>query len=237
MSNTYFQFKQFTVHQDACAMKVCTDACLFGAWVAEKVKGAEVKTVLDIGAGTGLLSLMLAQKTKVIVDAVEVDEAAAKQARENFKASPWSNRLKVINEPIQHYKADVKYDFIVSNPPFFDNDLKSKDHQRNVALHSRQLTSDDLITSIKRLLVDEGYFALLLPYNRSLHYEHLAKSEGFYLLEKVSVKQTETHSFFRSILLFSTFDKPLVEEELIIKIGGGYSPKLVELLKDYYLYL
>jgi tRNA1Val (adenine37-N6)-methyltransferase len=237
MSNNYFQFKRFTVHQDACAMKVCTDACLFGAWTAQKVQALKADSVLDIGTGTGLLSLMVAQKTHASVDAVEIDEAAAKQATANFDASPWTKKLKTINEPIQAYEPVDKYNFVLANPPFFENDLKSNDQQRNVALHSQQLTSGDLIKSIKRLLKEDGYFALLLPYDRSLHYEQLATNAGFHVVEKVRVKQTEKHSFFRSILLFSTAEKPFVEEELIVKINGAYSPEFTQLLKDYYLYL
>lgn len=119
MSNSYFQFKQFIIHQDACAMKVCTDACLFGAWVANKVQKLKPNSVLDVGAGTGLLSLILAQKTDAIIHAVEIDDEAAKQAEDNFKSSPWSNRIKIINQPVQNIKITGKYDFILSNPPFF----------------------------------------------------------------------------------------------------------------------
>jgi len=111
MSNTYFRFKQFTIHQDRCAMKVCTDACLFGAWLAEKVNGWQLAdiSILDLGAGTGLLSLMLAQQNTARIDAVELDENAAEQAAENFDTSPWRNRLQVIQGDIRTVHLGKKY--------------------------------------------------------------------------------------------------------------------------------
>ena len=137
MANQYFQFKQFTVQQDACAMKVTTDACLFGAWVANRINGLDLKGkhFLDIGTGTGLLSLMVAQQTDASIDAVEIETAAANQAQENFEQSPWNNKLFLHNSSIQTFIPQHKYDFIFTNPPFFFNDLKSKNHARNIALH------------------------------------------------------------------------------------------------------
>jgi tRNA1Val (adenine37-N6)-methyltransferase len=138
LGNSYFQFKQFTVHQGDCAMKVTTDACIQGAWTP--VQKDEVR-ILDIGAGTGLLSLMLAQKApNAIVDAVELNEQAATQAGQNFAGSPWADRLNVICSDIQGYRATHKYDLIISNPPFFNNSLKGPEASRNNARHTTALT-------------------------------------------------------------------------------------------------
>src|SRR3954469_11797521 len=126
MANNYFSFKQFIIHQDKCAMKVCTDACLFGAYVADRFQITNSKFhVLDIGAGTGLLSLMLAQKNSTVqIDAVEIDKAASEQAKENFKHSLWRDRLHIHHQPIQEFGMNT-YNLIISNPPFYENDLKS----------------------------------------------------------------------------------------------------------------
>ena len=149
MPNQFFKFKQFTIDQDQCAMKVCTDSCLFGAWVAEYLEQEKnsLKTILDIGTGTGLLSLMLAQKTTANIDAVEIEEAASLQASNNFLASPWNNRLQVYHAPIQLFKPihPKSYVFIICNPPFYENNLKTDNQLKNLALHSEALSLANLI--------------------------------------------------------------------------------------------
>lgn len=239
MSNNYFQFKQFTVQQEMCAMKVCTDACSFGAWIAEKVKNqnSKIKNVLDIGTGTGLLSLMLAQKSNANIDAVETDESAATQAGQNFAASPWKERLKIYNTTINEFKRDYLYDLIISNPPFFENDLKSSNNKRNLALHSSELTLEELLQAITLNLKNDGHFAVLLPYHRTEYFETIAKQK-YFLQEKVLVKQTPGHDYFRSMLLFSPFPTQTNQYEIIIREKEKqYSNEFTELLKEYYLYL
>ncbi len=247
MPNNYFQFKQFTIQQQHCAMKVCTDACLFGAWAVEslelKAQSLKLKAqkILDIGTGTGLLSLMLAQKfTDVLIDAVEMDEAAAMQAAANFQASPWKERLKVYNTIIQQFNQSTNqhYNFIICNPPFFDNDLKSIDAQRNLALHSEALSLEELIIAIDNNLKADGNFAVLLPYHRTKYFEELAAAKNFHLAEKMLVKQTPKHGYFRSMLLFGREPFATVEKEIIIKNeSNAYTNEFATLLKDYYLNL
>src|SRR5688572_25058776 len=138
MPNTYFQFKQFTIHQDRSAMKVTTDACLFGAWCATEIN-QDNKRLLDIGTGTGLLSLMIAQKNKLLIDAVEIEEQAAVQAVENVKASPWKESVHVIHKNIRDFNSEKKYNYIISNPPFYENELSGERMEKNIAHHDAGL--------------------------------------------------------------------------------------------------
>lgn len=239
MSNTYFQFKQFIIHQQNCAMKVCTDACLFGAWVAGKVGRGQmaVDSALDIGTGTGLLSLMIAQRSDARIDAVELDEHAAQQAAENFELSNWGERLQVIQGDIRTVHLGKKYDLIISNPPFFENDLKSPDAQRNLALHSQELGLDELLAAAKKQLSDNGKFAVLLPYHRKEAFIKLALNEGFFFEEEVVVKQTPSHNYFRVMFLFGREPVTSKNESIVIRDREQYTSAFTELLKDYYLKL
>ncbi len=172
-------------------MKVCTDACLFGALVADQVKTKASTNILDIGTGTGLLSLMLAQRVPALIDAVEIDEAAYQQAKENFEQSPWKERLSIFNTDILKFDAGKKYDCIISNPPFFENDLKSSDKNKNAAKHDTTLTLEQLLQTVQKLLNEDGSFAVLLPYHRIEECILLAEKIGLYLNKKVLVKQTD----------------------------------------------
>jgi tRNA1Val (adenine37-N6)-methyltransferase len=239
MPNNYFEFKQFTIHQDNCAMKVCTDACLFGAYVADKFQKTSSKfRVLDIGTGTGLLSLMLAQKnSSAEIDAVEIDRSAAEQAKENFRHSPWKERLHIHHQPIQEFGINT-YDLIISNPPFYENDLKSENVRRNLALHGAALGLDDLLDVIQKHISSQGKFAVLLPYHRSANFINHAQLKDLYLIDEVSVKQSSKHPYFRSMLLFGKNKVPVKHSDLCIKEANDeYSKEFVELLRDYYLKL
>lgn len=218
-------------------MKVCTDACLFGAWLAGEMRNREIDRALDIGAGTGLLSLMIAQQLNATIDAVEIDEAAAQQAAENMNASNWRERLSVHNKGAQEYDAE-KYDLIFSNPPFFEGDLKSDDKKRNLALHSTELSLQELIVTVKRLLLPQGYFAVLLPYHRAEEWAGLAEENGLHVQQQVNVKQTPKHNYFRSMLLFGeTKNEKNISEITIKGADNEYTQDFINLLKDYYLYL
>lgn len=237
MSNTYFQFKQFTIHQEHCALKVCTDACVLGAWFAAKVP--EFATVLDIGAGTGLLMLQLAQKNSAEIHGIEIQLDCYKQLKQNINQSPWAKRLQVFPGDARTYAFPVKYDCIISNPPFFENDLQSAHPGEQIAKHSQALNLEELLDVIDRNLLPHGNFGLLLPWHRVSYFEDLARKRGFSLTERLALRQTPKHSPFRGILHFSRAQEGFVAEaELTIQNGnGGYTPEFEELLRDYYLKL
>jgi tRNA1Val (adenine37-N6)-methyltransferase len=241
MSNPYFQFKQFIVHQDACAMKVCTDSCLFGAWVTKWLveNKEDLVNILDIGTGTGLLSMLLAQKLHCInIDAVEISRLSVQQARENFLQSPWKERLCIYESRIQDFNAEKKYDFVICNPPFYQDDLVIKNSEKNAAHHHTELTFGELITAINRLLSNTGNFGVLLPYHRTAAFEKLANESGFFLYKKTLLKQTDQHHYFRSMNLFLKEKSICEQEEITIKDAYNYyTSQFIHLLKDYYLYL
>ena len=220
-------------------MKVCTDACLFGASIAQWIQelGLNVNQALEIGTGTGLLSLMLAQKTPLIIDAIEIDREAAKQAKENFTASPWKERLNILEGDATGYFAKQQYDLIFSNPPFYEADLRSTNEGKNKAKHDTGLTLDQLLVVADRNLSAAGFFAVLLPYHRVEAFIRSAREYNFNLQQRVLVKHTDLHPFFRGILLFGRAAQPPVETTIAIKEVGGYSSQFTKLLRDYYLYL
>lgn len=251
MANNYFQFKQFTIHQDRCAMKVCTDACLFGAWVADKISSeknsfknllppennSENNRILDIGSGTGLLIMMLAQKINCNIDGIEIEQECFEQLKENTSQNNWKEKINLFRDDIRNFTSDQTYNFIISNPPFFDNDLNSATKGEQLAKHSKELSLEELLEAIDRNLSSDGSFSVLLPYHRVEYFEKKAFLKEFFLVEKMLVRQTEKHGFFRGILTFSRNYRECITEEMSIRINNEYSPKFIDLLKEYYLYL
>lgn len=236
VANTYFQFKEFTVSQDRSAMKVTTDSCLFGAWCADEIQKLHCINILDIGTGTGLLALMIAQKNAVQINAVELDENAASQAVENISSSPWKDRISVYHSDIMEHRG--KYDCIISNPPFYENELPSPDSRNNLAHHSSSLNLLDLLEYAGKSLTDKGYIFLLLPYKRIAEIEKMLDAQNIYIHKKLVVKQTTQHSPFRVMIMGSKYRVELTDNELFsIKEGQDYSARFKNLLKDYYLYL
>ena len=237
MPNPYFQFKQFTIQHDQCAMKVCTDACILGAWFAEKIP--QGSKVLDIGAGSGLLTLMLAQKVKAQFDAIEKDAQSFKQMTENIERSKWKDTIHAFMGDATTYAFPQLYDFIICNPPFYENDLKSGNEKKDLAKHDTGLTLEALVEVIDQNLTAYGSFGVLLPFHRTAQFEQLALNKGLYLSEKLLVRQTPQHDYFRSILHFTRHKTDSLHDyELIIKQkDGSYSNAFTTLLKDYYLYL
>ncbi|HRQ18168.1 methyltransferase [Agriterribacter sp.] len=237
MSNPFFQFKQFTIHHDQCAMKVCTDACILGSWFAGKIP--KESKVLDIGAGSGLLTLMLAQKVKAQIDAIEKDAQSFKQMTENIERSKWKDTINAFMGDAITYAFPQLYDFIICNPPFYENDLKSGNEKKNLAKHDTGLTLEILIKIIDENLAASGSFGILLPWHRTEQFEQLALDKGFHLHEKLLVRQTPQHGFFRSILHFtrSSINTGQTGELIIKQKDGNYSSAFTALLKDYYLHL
>jgi tRNA1Val (adenine37-N6)-methyltransferase len=243
MPNTYFQFKKFTIFQDKCAMKVTTDACLFGAWAAEKAlnTGSVARSMLDIGTGTGLLSLMMAQKTAGQIDAIEIDKDSYEQANSNIAASPWQERINIYHADAKQYSFSHKYNVIISNPPFYENELKSGDTKKNIAHHNEGLVLQELCSIMKTQLMANGSFYLLLPYKRNQEIRKWFTETGLHILEMVFVKQTPKHSYFRIMirgcLRTENQKETAIDEISITDETGLYTPAFTSLLKDYYLNL
>ncbi|SEA23310.1 tRNA1Val (adenine37-N6)-methyltransferase [Arachidicoccus rhizosphaerae] len=248
MGNDFFRFKQFEVWQQKAAMKVCTDACLFGAMLPTiaRTQGAAGERIhaLDIGTGTGLLSLMYAQREPAaIIDALELDSMAFEQATENFQKSPWKERLRAIAGDFKQFKGgqegnSMAYDLIFSNPPFFKGDLKSVDDKRNLALHSTDLNFGELLTGVGSLLKADGIFAALIPYTRVSEFIKTAAEQNLFPYFHCRVANLPQKPFFRSVLLFCREFKEVREDELFIKdTNQEYSLKFKDLLHPYYLYL
>lgn len=218
-------------------MKVCTDSCIFGAWFAGKIAGKQ--SILDIGAGSGLLTLMLAQKNEAVFHAIEIDPSAFEQLKQNISASPWKDNITVMKGDATASAFPQQYDFIITNPPFYEDDLKSDNKAINLARHDAGLTFERLISIMDRNLAPGGSFGILLPFHRAAVFEQIAVSAGFSLVEKILVNQTPAHSFFRSILHFSKHGVlfPQIYELTIRNGEGSYTEAFEALMKAYYLAL
>lgn len=229
-------FKEFIIYQDRCAMKVSTDSCLFGAWVASIQKKAT--NTLDIGSGTGLLTLMLAQKSNSFFDCVEIESECFEQLTENINGSKWKNRCTLFNEDIRNFKSEKIYDLIISNPPFYENQLSSTVDKINLARHHTGLLLADLFEIIEKNIKDDGSFFLLLPASRKSECIEKARSLNFFPEYIVDVKQTNKHTIFRTMFCFTKIPTQTTVEEIVIKeADGNYSDTFISLLKDFYFSL
>lgn len=240
MPNSFFRFKQFTIHQQKAGLKVSTDSCLFGAWCAHQLQGMkpQPQAILDIGTGTGLLLLMLAQSSSALIEGVELDQASFEQSVENIQQSDWHQRIRVFHEDIRGFSPGKTYDFIVSNPPFYEGSLRSEKQQRNLALHDEGLRLEELLMAARNLLSASGSFAVLLPFYRADQFAEMAIHHHLHLQHRLDVRQTPAHGFFRSLMLFSTAEQNLTRGEMTIKTDADmYSQEFTVLLKEYYLYL
>jgi tRNA1Val (adenine37-N6)-methyltransferase len=218
-------------------MKVCTDACLFGAWVANKFEQKEIvaNKILDIGCGTGLLSLMLAQKTTAPIDAIEIDAEAYLQATENISTSPFKDQIHTFHGPVEIFAAHNKYDFIICNPPFYENQLKSKEENRNIAMHGG-LSFPNLAAVTKTNLSQNGKVAVLVPSDRVEILKQYFEAVNLFIELQINVKHSPKHTPFRSMLLFSFGSKETRQEVILIKTElDNYSDDFKALLNNYYL--
>jgi len=232
-----FQFKQFSVSQDRCAMKVGTDGVLLGAWAPTHNNPF---SVLDIGAGTGIIALMLAQRTNAEqIDALEIDEDAYEQAVENFENSPWGDRLFCFHAGLDEFieEPEDEYDLIVSNPPFYTEDYKTENEQRDLARFQDAMPFEELVEAADLLLSENGIFAIILPYKEEAKFIALAKESELYPAKITHVKGTPTSEIKRSLMAFSRHEITDIEaNELTIEIDRHvYTPEYIALTKDFYL--
>ncbi|HYQ58408.1 MAG TPA: methyltransferase [Draconibacterium sp.] len=232
--NNYFQFKQFRIEQHRSAMKVGIDGVLLGAWA--DVRGCN--TILDIGTGTGLITLMLAQRSKAQITAIEIEKNAAEEAAENVAASPWGNQVDVRNVSLQKFAAETTshFDLIVSNPPFFRNSLKAGDKNRSLARHTDSLPLEVLIEAVARLLSEHGRFSFILPLQAHNEIEDLARLNGLYLNRKTLVCPNRKKPTNRILIQMSKTETVAQTDHLTIyNNDGSWSDTFKRLTEDYYL--
>jgi len=221
-------------------MKVSTDSCLFGAWLSKMILPnlSSVNHALDIGAGTGLLMLMVAQHHSFKIDGIEINEAAYKQALSNINHSPWSNQFLLINGDVKKYSFGRKYDFIFSNPPFYEKDVLPVAHSKASAMHDSTLNFELLVDAVHNHLHVDGCFALLIPYHRVSYLNALANSKGFFMQQVVHVQHKESHDFIRSMVLLNRNNAEMLTDIITIKEKDGtYTSAFTGFLQDYYLFL
>lgn len=235
MGNDYFRFKQFTIQQTRCAMRVTTDACILGAWVGRHYPSSG--RVLDIGSGTGLLMLMMAQQMTGRIDGVELDLSAFEESRQNVEDSPWNDRISLKNTDIRTYQSVLPYDLIVSNPPFFHGDLKRPDAAQNLAMHGTELSLSELVSAINHLLAADGMSVILIPPHRSEELDRLMRDAGLKEWASLTVRHSRNHPELRRIHVFSRRTSEVQMHDVldIRNSDGAYADAFKTLLEPYYL--
>lgn len=233
-----FQFKQFKIAQDRCAMKVGTDGVLLGAWTPLI---NNPYSILDIGTGTGVIALMLAQRSHAEqIDAIEIDDDAYEQATENFENSPWNERLYCYHAGLDEFVDEVEeeFDLIVSNPPFYTENYKSDNEQRDAARFEDSLPFEELVEAADFFLSDHGIFSLIVPFKEEEKIIALCKERELFPLKITRVKGTPTTEIKRSLMAFSRIEQtPLIDELVIETARHQYTPEYIALTKDFYLKL
>lgn len=237
MPNNWFRFKQFTIQQEHAAMKVGTDGVLLGAWTSVPGPGGRV---LDIGTGTGLIALMIAQRTKDVgVDALEIDSSSAMQAEENFQNSPWKERVSCIHSSFQDYSSQSKslYDLVICNPPFFSGSFKTPSNERNLARHDDSLTLEDIFRGSAALMKKKSIISLILPVHKEAQALDLAREYQIYCRRRTHVIPAPGKSIKRILLEFSFIQGTCNEDEITIETGKRhiYSDEYKNLTDPFYL--
>ena len=238
-----FKFKQFTVNQDQCAMKIGTDSVLLGAWASIKDNPF---SILDIGAGTGVLSLMLAQRTNAeLIDAIEIDDDAYEQCVNNFEQSPWGDRLFCYHASLEEFVDEIedKYDLIISNPPFYTEDYRTENEQRDLARFSDAMPFEHLIESASQLLSDNGLFSVIIPFKEEESFINIALKFNLFPNRLLRVKGNQSSETKRSLIEFYFHTVPASRQEsdkkitkLIIETNRHqYTQDYINLTKDFYL--
>lgn len=233
--NNYFQFKQFKIIQENSAMKVGTDGALLGAWV----NVANAKSALDVGAGTGLIALMLAQRSLAKVVGIEIEKNAAEEADSNVQSSPWKDRVAIENISFQNFEnnCNYKFDLIVSNPPFFKNSYKNEVKNRAIARHNDLLPFPELINGAESLLNETGRLAVILPNIQGKEFIELAKHKGLFLARLTEVKPNAKKETNRYLMEFTKKEASLKKDYLTIynESGSGYTEMYKEITHEFYL--
>ncbi|MEI7503665.1 MAG: methyltransferase [Paludibacter sp.] len=237
MSNPYFSFKQFTVFHHLCAMKVGIDGVLLGAWTYVD----NASSILDIGSGSGLITLMLAQRSASQIVAIDIDADAILQTDDNVSKSPWKNRIRTKEISLQLFVTETteRFDLIVSNPPYFVNSTQAPSLGRTTARHTGSLSHEELIENAKLLLKPTGRICLILPVNEGLQCVDFAESVGLFCTKQVTVFPKPEAAAKRLLLEFCLQSSPKIESELTIESNERhqYSPEFSELAKEFYLKL
>ena len=232
-----FQFKQFSVSQDQCAMKIGTDGVLLGAWTP--INNCP-KAILDIGTGTGIIALMLAQRSDAQqIDALEIDENAYEQAVDNFENSQWGDRLFCFHAGLDEFveEPEDEYDLIISNPPFYTDDFRSENEQRDLARFQEAMPFEDLIEAAALLLSETGVFSVIIPFKEEEKFIALADEYDLFPIKITRVKGTPTSEIKRSLLAFRKYELPvLLADELVIETSRHqYTAEYIALTQDFYL--
>lgn len=233
MNSSVFKFKNFSVVQNKCAMKVNTDGVLLGAWT----NAESATSILDIGTGTGVIALMMAQKNSTaLIDAIDIDEDSYLQAKENFSNTVWCKRLNAHFTSLQNFNPSKKYDLIISNPPYFRNDLKTPNAQKNIAKHSAALSYEELLSGVNHLLSEDGKAFLVIP---SFNYNVLtsiAEKENLFTANALEVIAVTDKNPYLILVELRRTVQTIFKNSIVIKdTEGNFTPEYIKLTKEFYL--